>query len=240
MIRRHTISAIVMHWVNAVLFLTLLGSGFALMSNPVVQPVGMWWPHLWEGAIGAAGTLTLHIVFGLMWVAAFVIFLPIFRSEAVSFLREIFNISIARDMAWCMGKGLQLVLGGDKLRSLGPKLGLGSELSPQGFYNAGQKMMAVAVVACGLGLAASGILLLSFAREPGAESILQVLLLIHFCCAGAMAVLVPVHIYMAALAPGEGPALRSMLTGFVPEEFARHHNPLWHDALSLKKPAAKH
>ena len=32
---------------------------------------------------------------------------------------------------------------------------------------------------------------------------------------------------MAALAPGEGPALRSMFTGFVPEDFVRRHNPLW-------------
>ena len=106
---------------------------------------------------------------------------------------------------------------------------------PRGFYNAGQKLMAVAVVVCGLGLAISGLLLLILGRQSGAETVLQWLLLIHFCCAGAMAVLIPVHIYMAALAPGEGPALRSMLSGFVPEEFARHHNPLWYNTLIEEK-----
>ena len=42
-----------------------------------------------------------------------------------------------------------------------------------------------------------------------------------------MAVFLPVHIYMAAFAPGEAPALRSMFTGYVPLEHIRHHNPLW-------------
>ncbi|MEN6441898.1 MAG: cytochrome b/b6 domain-containing protein [Syntrophobacter sp.] len=237
MIRRHTTSAIVMHWFNAACWLTLLGSGFALMSNPAVQPVGMWWPGLWEWTIGAGGTLTLHIIAGLVWLAAYVVYLPFHRSEALSFLREIVDISLVRDMSWCMGKGLQLILGKSKSRELGPKFGLGTELPPQGFYNAGQKLMAVAVVICGLGLAVSGLMLLVLARQAGAETALQLLLLFHFCCAGTMAVLVPVHIYMAALAPGEGPALRSMLTGFVPEEFARHHNPLWYDALPQGEPS---
>jgi formate dehydrogenase subunit gamma len=236
MIRRHTTSAIVMHWFNAACWLTLLGSGFALMSNPVVQPVGMWWPHLWEWAIGACGTLMLHVVAGLAWAAVYVLYLPLRRSEAASFLREITDINLARDMSWCMGKGVVLVLGEGTLRRLGPKFGLDAELPPQGFYNAGQKMMAVVAVACGLGLAVSGLMLLTLAGQPGAETILQWLLLVHFCCAGAMAILIPVHVYMAALAPGEGPALRSMLTGFVPEEFARHHNPLWYDALPEAKP----
>ena len=38
-----------------------------------------------------------------------------------------------------------------------------------------------------------------------------------------MAIFLPVHIYMAALAPGEGPALRSMFTGYVPESHVQHH-----------------
>ena len=50
-----------------------------------------------------------------------------------------------------------------------------------------------------------------------------------------MAIFLPVHIYMAALAPSEGPALRSMFTGYVPESHVQHHNPLWFEALKKKQ-----
>ena len=39
---------------------------------------------------------------------------------------------------------------------------------------------------------------------------------------------------MAAFAPGEGPALRSMFSGFIPVTFIRHHNPLWYEQLVRK------
>lgn len=239
MIRRHTTSSMFMHWFNAAFWLVLLGSGFALLANPLVQPVGMWWPNLWESVIGAGATLTLHIVAGIVWVGMFLLYLLLHHSEAASFLGEIARIRLARDVSWCMGKGLQLLLGEEKARVLGPRLGIGAELPPQGFYNAGQKMLAVVAVACGLGLALSGLLLVFLAGRSGAEAALRGLILFHFCCAGLMAILIPVHIYMAALAPGEAPAMRSMLTGFVPEEFARHHNPLWwHELVAGEEAAA--
>ena len=44
MIRRHSLSAVCMHWFNAFCWIALLFTGFALLSNPAMQPVGMWWP----------------------------------------------------------------------------------------------------------------------------------------------------------------------------------------------------
>lgn len=70
--------------------------------------------------------------------------------------------------------------------------------------------------------------------RPGTEALLQWCLLAHFCAAGSMAIFLPVHIYMAAAAPGEGPALRSMFTGYVPESFVKHHNPLWYARLKAE------
>ena len=85
-----------------------------------------------------------------------------------------------------------------------------------------------------LGLAVTG-LVLGFCSGNSALAVsqkaLQYCLVIHFACAGLMAIFLPVHIYMAALAPGEGPALRSMLTGLVPLEHVRKHNPLWYAEL---------
>lgn len=223
-VRRHSASAIFMHWYNAVCWLLLLFSGFALLSNPLMQPVGEWWSSLWTGLFGPLGLLRLHVVIGMAWVVMYAVYLVFrIRSEALPFLREITDLHPVSDMIWCMRKGMWLVLGEKLMR----RLGLDPELPPQGFYNAGQKLVAVIAVLCSLGLALTGLLLVFVSGRPGTEELLRICLLVHFCCAGLMALFLPVHIYMAAFAPGEAPALRSMFTGFVPLEHVRHHNPLW-------------
>lgn len=232
MIRRHLASAIFMHWFNALCWLLLLFTGFGMLANPAMQPVGLWWSSWWTGIAGASFLLDGHVTIGAAWIALYLLFLLTrFRSVAVPFLREITSLSLVQDLTWCARKGLLLTLGAKGMR----RLGLEPSLPPQGFYNAGQKLAALAAVGCSLGLAVTGCALVFFAGRPGAESLLQTCLLIHFLCAGLMAVVLPVHIYMAALAPGESPALRSMFTGFAPAEFVRRHNPLWFASLAARK-----
>lgn len=101
-----------------------------------------------------------------------------------------------------------------------------SRTPPQGFYNAGQKLVAIIAVLCSLGLALTGLILVFASGRPGTEGLLQICLLAHFCCAGLMAVFLPVHIYMAALRTGEAPRAVHV-HGYVPLEHIRHHNPLW-------------
>lgn len=234
MIRRHTPSAIFMHWFNAAFWLLLTFTGFGMLASPAMQPIGHWWTALWTGLFGQLGLLQLHAAAGVVWVAVYALFLLAgTRRVALAFLREICRLHLASDVVWCLRKGGTLVLGARGMR----RLGLDPGLPPQGFYNAGQKLVAVVAVLCGLGLAVTGGLMIAFPGHPGGDALLRGCLLVHFLCAGVMAVLLPVHIYMAALAPGEGPAMRSMLTGFVPFEFAKRHNPLWFDQLSRSKDA---
>ena len=224
MIRRHSLSAVCMHWFNAFCWIALLFTGFALLSNPAMQPVGMWWADLWTGVFGAYGLLVFHLLIGSAWLAVYFLYIIFgLRHDVVPFLKEVFNLSPASDMTWCVRKGMRLVLGEKAMRSMG----LDPALPPQGFYNAGQKLVAIIAVLCSLGLALTGLILVFASGRPGTEGLLQICLLAHFCCAGLMAVFLPVHIYMAAFAPGEAPALRSMFTGYVPLEHIRQHNPLW-------------
>ena len=203
MIRRHSATAIFMHWYNAACWLLLLFTGFALLANPLMQPVGDWWSSLWTGAFGALGLLRLHVVVGMAWIVLYAAYLLVrARAEALPFLKEITDLHIGSDLVWCLRKGLWLVLGERLMR----RLGLDPELPPQGFYNAGQKLVAIIAVLCSLGLALTGLILVFASGRPGTEGLLQICLLAHFCCAGLMAVFLPVHIYMAAFAPGEAPA----------------------------------
>lgn len=229
MIRRHSRSAIAMHWFNALCWLTLTFTGFALLANPHMQPIGQWWVALWTGLFGAKGLLLFHVGVGLLWLTVYVAYIAVaLQREVLPFLAEVFYIRPVADTVWCVKKGLWLTVGPKKMRAMG----LDPELTAQGFYNAGQKIAAVVAVLTGAGLATSGIVLaLLTLHGVGSESALyfaQTALLLHFICAGLMTVVLPVHIYMAALAPGEGPAFRSMFTGYVPDEHAREHNPLWY------------
>jgi len=233
MIRRHSTSAIFMHWFNAVCWIFLLFSGFALLAGEM-QPIGEWWIRFWQNMFGERGLLLTHVVVGTVWMTVYGGYLLFFgRREALLFLREITRFNLRSDLEWCIKKGLWLVLGPRKTM----KLGIDPVLPPQGFYNAGQRMVAVLAVIASLGLAVTGILMAFFSGNveyAAPEPLLQWSIFLHFCCAGGMAIFLPIHIYMAALAPGEGPALRSMLTGFVPEEHAEHHNLLWYNSLKKK------
>ena len=160
MIRRHSLSAVCMHWFNAFCWIALLFTGFALLSNPAMQPVGMWWADLWTGVFGAYGLLVFHLLIGSAWLAVYFLYIIFgLRHDVVPFLKEVFNLSPASDMTWCVRKGMRLVLGEKAMRSMG----LDPALPPQGFYNAGQKLAAVAAVLCSVGLALSGLFLAALA-----------------------------------------------------------------------------
>ncbi len=229
MIKRHSSTAIAMHWFNAACWLFLLFSGFGILSNNLMQPIGNWWARFWDGIFGgASGLLNAHISVGVLWIAVYAVYLIFkMRAEAWPFLREITDLNPKSDLLWCFKKGLWLVTDAKTMR----RLGVDSELPPQGFYNAGQKLVAILAVLASLALVVTGSLMLYYADIAGSEGLIQWCLLIHLCAAGLMAIFIPVHIYMAACAPGEGPALRSMFTGVVPESFVRHHNPLWYEKL---------
>lgn len=235
MIPRHSRSAIFLHWFNACCWIFLLLSGAGLMAEHV-QPVGAWWHDLWHGMFGARALLLAHIFVGCIWSSVYAIMLIICaKTVTLPFLGRVFRFSPCQDAVWCAKKALWLTVGPRRMQAMG----IDPALPPQGFYNAGQRLVAVLAVVCGVGLCLTGIAL-AFGSSGSAWSFsplfLQWLILLHFCFAAVMAILLPVHIYMAALAPGEEPALRSMLTGFVPLAFVRHHNPLWYEALVAEDP----
>ena len=200
-----------------------------------MQPVGMWWADPWTGVFGAYGLLVFHLLIGSAWLAVYFLYLIFgLRHDVIPFLKEVFSLSPASDMILVHPQGYAPRPWGKRPCAA---WGLTPPLPPQGFYNAGQKLAAVAAVLCSVGLALSGLFLAALALHlvaPGSEDAAQWALFIHLLCAGVMAVVLPIHIYMAAFAPGEGPALRSMFSGFIPVTFIRHHNPLWYEQLVRK------
>jgi formate dehydrogenase subunit gamma len=101
----------------------------------------------------------------------------------------------------------------------------------------GQKAFAQASVLGGVGIVLTGaLLLLSSKLIPASASVLVGwAVTLHYLAVGLVFAGLLVHIYMAAISPEERPGLRSMFTGQVPEDYARHHHGLWLESLKTSQ-----
>lgn len=218
-----------MHWFNAVCWFFLLFTGIGLIKNGDLEPVGGWWPDLIRVIFSGGGNLLLaHVICGSIWIIAFLVFAIVrLRKEVVFFIREIFTFSPVNDISWIIKKGIQMTFGYKMLT----RLGLEPRIPDQGFYNVGQKLFAIPSILGGIVIAATGIIMYSSKLFMMDTVIVQWSILIHFIMAGVVFAGLLIHIYMASIAAGELPALISMFTGTVPEEYADHHHKLWYDRI---------
>ncbi len=224
--KRHDKSDIFIHWFNAACWLLLLLTGVGLIQNPAIDPFGSGYPAALRNLVGGGGTLLLiHEAIGIVWILGFVFYLLVNFKGARFFLREVFAVSPGRDMLWMLKKMILMTLGPKPLKMLG----MTPDLPDQGYYNMGQKAFAQASVVGGIVIAVTGIVMYLSDRTFGAEATGMVswAVTLHFIAVGLVFAGLLVHIYMAAISPEERPGFRSMFTGVVPDDYAKHHHRLW-------------
>ncbi len=229
-LKRHDTSDILLHWFNAACWLLLLVSGLGLIKNERLNPLGAWFPDTLRavfggGSSGGAVLLVIHEVAGVLWVLGMAAYLLVNGRGALFFLKEIFSVRPG-DITWMIRKMGRMTIG------------VGGELPPQGYYNMGQKAFAQASVVGGVVIVLSGaMLLLSDKMLPASATVLiGWAVTLHYLAVGLVFAGLLVHIYMAAISPEEKPGFRSMFTGHVPEDYARHHHGLWLKALEAEAP----
>ncbi|MFO7729080.1 MAG: cytochrome b/b6 domain-containing protein [Desulfonatronovibrio sp.] len=231
MIHRHDRGAIFIHWFNAICWIFLTLTGIGLIDNERINPVGAWWPALLRSIFGSGETLiNFHVYAGLLWAVVFLAYILFRFKQTVAFLKEIFSITPARDTSWMIKKNIQLTLGNKALK----KMGMSSDIPPQGFYNAGQKLFAQLTVIAGLVLVITGIIMYISTIVLNNPTPVTWSRTIHYLMAGLALAGLLVHIYMAAISREERPAFKSMFSGVVPEKYARHHHELWYNKLKNK------
>lgn len=226
-IKRHTKLSIFLHWFNALCWLLLLATGLGLIKNDDLDPIGHWWPDMLRGLFGSGETLlTYHVSCGLIWIGVFLLFCMIrIRKDVIPFMKEIFTFSPTNDFMWLIKKGIQMTMGYKVLE----KLGFEPKIPDQGFYNVGQKLFAIPSILGGVLIAVTGVIMVASKLYILDKTIVQWSMLIHFIAVGFVFGGLLIHIFMASIASGEFPALISMFTGSVPEEYAKHHHKLWYD-----------
>ena len=97
----------------------------------------------------------------------------------------------------------------------------------------GQKAFAQASVLGGAAIALTGLVLLLSGKvlPDSATALIGWAVTLHYLAVGLVFAGLLVHIYMAAISPEEKPGFRSMFTGSVPADYARHHHGLWVQSL---------
>jgi formate dehydrogenase subunit gamma len=226
MIKRHTKAAMALHWFNAACWLFLLATGFGLFDNEALPLTGGAWSRWMRELFGSPeALLSAHILAGSIWASVCFLFGILgFRKALMPFVTEILTLSPIRDVTWLFKKGVHMTLGSGVLR----KKGIDPKLPDQGFYNVGQKLFAVPSLFGGILIGITGIILALSNVWFTDTTVVQWAIFIHFLCVGLVFAGLLIHIYMAAIAPGERPALISMFTGTVPEDYAEHHHRLWY------------
>ncbi|MDH3894306.1 MAG: formate dehydrogenase subunit gamma, partial [Chromatiales bacterium] len=101
---------------------------------------------------------------------------------------------------------------------------LGGGHPPAGFANAGHKMLYWTLVFAGGAMVVSGVFLLFPNLGTGREG-MQLANLIHGITSLICIAFICLHIYLATI--GSEGSLEGMLTGYVDEQYAINHHPLW-------------
>jgi formate dehydrogenase gamma subunit len=210
-LHRHRLGMRALHWFNALSWLLLLVTGVALMSAASFAFVGTRFPRAAADLLGGKPSLLrLHVAWGLLWGAVIVPVFLLFKHGPREVLSE---VRVTKDdLAWLVMKPLAMA-------SM-----VAQPLPPQDKYNAGQKLFAIFVLLATSAVLATG-LVMTF--HVGPAGLVAAAILVHKL-AIALAVLgVAVHLTMAAVIAAERPALRSMITGRIDYEHAKHHSPNW-------------
>lgn len=206
LIRRYTLSDMLMHWSVALGCVTLLITGgiiFFSSSSTLLNT--------------DAGNMSrlFHRIGAIFFVAAPVIYFILSKKR--------FGFLVAfkydkTDLGWLKNAVKHYFVGGP--------------LPPQGKYNTGQKMYYAVAVVCGILLAISGFALW-FDWFTGTGRLVMIVL--HDIGAFALGVFFLVHVYLSAIHPRERISFNAMVTGYMDRRYAEHSHELWVEELEGKK-----
>ncbi|WP_455206425.1 formate dehydrogenase subunit gamma [Kaarinaea lacus] len=205
-IQRTTKAERYIHWFTAVIFVLLTLTGLIILY-------GRWVLIPLLGPEGFSVTATVckvvHNYIGPLFLVGVVLMF-------FAFIRDsLFNFKV--DTQWFLKAGGYLG---------------GSHPSSEK-YNAGQKAWFWVALLGGLVLVGSG-LVLDFANYGQGRSVMQDAHIVHTISSVIVIAFFFVHLYLATI--GVEGSFQAMVSGDVPEEFAKQHHDLWYQEVKGKKP----
>jgi formate dehydrogenase subunit gamma len=171
---------------------------FLLLATGLI----LWVPDLATAIAHRRYVKDIHLLTALFWAVAVVLIVVLGdRKTLAADWREIERID-SDDRRWLLLRG-----------------------APQGRFNAGQKLNAIATSAFALLFAASGVLLWLAARDSRFR--IEGPIVVHDTLTYLSIFLVSGHLYLAVIHPTTRHALRGMTRGDVRQDWAEAHHAKW-------------
>jgi formate dehydrogenase subunit gamma len=207
-VRRFAAATRLLHWLNALAFLLLLVSGLLIYV-----------PELKAPQIGGYRLLPLlHIVFGVVFIAAPVLLLALVRQRR-ALVADVAGALTPqpRDLAWLRYAVLALV--GAKLRP-----------PASGKFNAGQKLNTWYWLIAWVALSTTGAVLAVnfFTKAVFDAAFVEQIFPIHELLALVSLIPLAGHLYFALFNRSTRPALPGIIAGDVDATWAREHHAAWY------------
>lgn len=183
-----------LHWVHAGSFMAMLGTGLVLYLPFLAQ------------AFSARPTMkALHLAAAVVWLTALALMPLLGDRPALRRTRRDLERFDGEDLRWLRARGRRTAV-------------------PQGRFNAGQKIHAVAQAALSVLFVVSGSLL--WLGERNTDLRLPGTLALHDMAMLVAGIFVAGHVYMAFLPQHRG-ALEASISGTVPADYAARHHSKW-------------
>ncbi len=214
-----------LHWFNAVVWLLLTLSGLGIVRGDLAFIPQAYSDAIESVAGGQFNLITGHSVLGLVWMGVFILFTLFNWTEIVyPFLKKILSITPRAVMA----DATQMLV------DIGGLFGLfkSVRLPPAGRYNGAQRLLGTLIVLSGVVIALSGTLmfvLFLFTPVFIDAAVFQWSLVAHGFFVGLVYIGLVAHIYYSLVEEPE--VLESMKSGYLEEDYIRHHSPGWHEEL---------
>lgn len=214
-----------LHWFNAVVWLLLTVSGLGIIRGEVaLMPEG--YANAVQGLVGGQFNLiTGHSLLGLLWVGVFILFTLFNWKEVVfPFLKKILSVTPRAVLA----DATQMVV------DIGGLFGLfkSVRLPPAGRYNGAQRLLGTLILLSSVVIALSGMamfVLFLFTPVFVDAALFQWSLVAHGLFVGLVFIGLVAHIYYSVVEEPE--VLESMQSGYLEEDYIRHHSPAWYEEL---------
>ncbi len=214
-----------LHWFNAVVWLLLTLSGLGIIGgNLAFMPQG--YSDTVQHLVGGQFNLVVgHSILGLVWVGVFVLFTLFNWNEVVyPFLKQVLSLTPKAIIA----DATQMVV------DIGGLFGLfkSVKLPTAGRYNGAQRLLGTLILLSSAAIAVTGIIMFAlFAFTPFfvAGAIFQWSLVAHGFFVGLVYIGLVAHIYYSVIEEPE--VLESMHSGYLEEDYIKHHSPGWYEQL---------
>jgi len=207
LVKRFSKAVIIAHWMNAIAFFALF-----LTALPMYTEFFNW---LYPILGGPASARMLHRIFAVMFILPTFFIILVDPKSFFHWIKQVFTWK-KEDFKFFVPFAKEF---------FGKKV----DVPKQGFYNVGEKLNSILLIAATVIIIGSGVMM--WAPDAFPKALVLWAYPLHGISVTLATALVIGHIYLSIGHPNSRHALRGITKGDVPLEYAKHHHGLWYEEL---------